>query len=103
MLISYSYYEKDGGQRDNFDFFLLTGMGIGKQGARLPLATDFSIVVSGHHCAPCSSFNKLVRPQEVHIDGVAAAWSSQRLTILHRSINLGMDFSAHNVRIHLHN
>ena len=97
-LVSYSYYEKDDGQKENLDFFILRGMGISEQGAMLPQATDFSIVVSGEHCAPCHSFNSLVREHEVAVEGVAAAWSSQRLTVLHRSVNMGMDFAAHNVR-----
>lgn len=98
VLVSYSYYEKDKGQRDNFDFFIMAGMGIGEKGAVLPQATDFNIVISGDRCGPCHSFKSLVRQQKVAIDGLAAAWSSQRLSILHRSVNIGMDFSAHNVR-----
>ena len=98
VLVSYSYFEKDAGQRDNFGFFILAGMGISAAGHDMPLETDFSIVISGHHCAPCGVLRGLVRERQSSVDGAAEIWKSSRIAVLHRSENLGMDFAAHNVR-----
>ena len=97
MLVSYSYYEKDNGQKENFDFFILAGIGVHGTAAELPLATDFSIVVSGDRCTPCSALDALVQERRPHQGTMLALWEGHRLSIIHKS-NAGMDFAAHNVR-----
>ena len=97
VLVSYSYFEKDEGQKENFHYFILAGMGMSKEGLKLPLATDFSLVVSGDTCGPCGVFSGLVQESRLTVDGVAEIWDSARIVVLHRSENNGMDFAAHNV------
>ena len=96
VLVSYSYYEKDIGQKENFEFFILAGMGVRETGAHLPAATDFSIVVSGDRCTPCSALHALVQEQVPHQGEMIALWEGYRLTVIHKP-NAGMDFGAHNV------
>ena len=100
VLVSYSYYEKDVGQRENFRFFISAGMGIRANGHDMPIATDFSIVISGAYCAPCDLFRGLVQEQRCLIEGATALWENSRVAVLHRIENEGMDFAAHNVRPH---
>lgn len=97
MLISYSYYEKDSGQKENFEFFISAGMGVRGSAVQLPAGTDFSIVVSGDKCTPCSTLSPLVHESTPHQGGILALWEGHRLTVMHRP-NAGMDFGAHNVR-----
>lgn len=99
VLVSYSYFEKNEGQRENFEFFIMAGMGIRATGVSLPAATDFSVVVSGELCTPCSALRAGITAMDVPIAGIASAYGSPRLIILHRQGNLGMDFAAHNVRL----
>ena len=96
-LVSYSFYEKDDGQRRNLEYFITAGMNVfkGRQPV-LPTRTAFSIVISGELCTPCAALQGLVHKRELYLDGVAAAWDSSRVAILHRSENSGMDFAAHN-------
>ena len=98
VLVSYSFYEKDEGQRRNFEYFITAGMNVlnGRQSA-LPAGVDFGIIISGHLCTPCTALQGLVHERRLLLDGVAAAWDSRRIAILHRSENTGMDFAAHNV------
>lgn len=53
IAISYSYFQKDDGQRDNFDFFIDHGIG-GLRRYPLLQNTDVVIIVSGSECSPCS-------------------------------------------------
>jgi len=101
VLVSYSYFEKDEGQRENFKYFLLAGMGIHGNDVTLPKAADFVIVISGKACTPCDALYSHVGRQDVSVAGVSAVWTSPRLAILQRSENVGMDFAAHNVRFSL--
>lgn len=100
VLVSYSYFEKDPIQRANFEFFIAVGMGVFSVFSP-PRNTDFTVVVSGDTCTPCKALLPLLKPvpadQLRH--GVAAAWSSVGLTILHRSQNEGMDIAAHNATL----
>ena len=96
MLVSYSYYEKDEGQKENLEYFILEGVGINGEQVSMPAATDFSIVVNGAHCSPCSALH--LRALDVTLVGIHAAWGNQRITVLHRMQNSGMDIAAHNVR-----
>ena len=96
--MSYSYYEKDKGQKENLEYFILEGLGINGMRTRLPAATDFSIVVNGDECSPCAALSSSVTALNISLEGVHAAWGSQRITVLHRVENSGMDIAAHNVR-----
>ena len=98
VLVSYSYYEKDEGQKGNLEYFLLEGLGINGIGTKLPAATDFSIVVNGDMCSPCAALSSSVTALNVSLEGVHEAWGGQRITVLHRVENFGMDIAAHNVR-----
>jgi len=101
VLVSYSYFEKDEGQRENLKYFLLAGMGIHRNDVTLPKAADFVMVISGKACTPCDALYSHVGRQDVSVAGVSAVWTSPRLAILQRSENVGMDFAAHNVRFSL--
>ena len=72
-------------------------MGVRGTGVQLPVATDFSLVVSGKWCTPCSALGFLVRERIPHQGGLTALWVGERLTVMHKA-NAGMDFGAHNVR-----
>ena len=96
MLVSYSFFEKDRGQLQNFEFFIAAGMGIEKSHTSMPRATDFSIVVNGDECSACGALSGLVEAQHTPPSGISAVWSSQRITVLHRTTNVGMDLGAHN-------
>ena len=95
--MSYSYFEKDKGQLQNFQFFIAAGMGIHGQLISLPVATDFSVVVNGGLCTPCKALRLHVNPKDLRFAGLARAYFSSRIALLHRDENLGMDFAAHNV------
>ena len=97
MLVSYSYYEKDDGQRQNFEYFILEGLGLNGMRTKMPAATDFSIVVNGDECSPCTALSPYLSALDISVEGVSAAWGSQRITVLHRVENFGMDIAAHNV------
>ena len=97
VLVSYSYYEKDISQKENFEYFISAGMGVRKTGSQLPGETDFSIVVSGDRCTPCSALTALVQVRQPHQAGILALWEGYGLTVMHKP-NAGMDFGAHNVR-----
>ncbi|GAQ79139.1 hypothetical protein KFL_000250160 [Klebsormidium nitens] len=100
VLVSYSYFEKDAIQKENLDFFLAVGMGLGEAARRLD-NTDFSIVVSGDLCTPC----KRLYPHAPQKENVAEsevlreAFTGAGVTLLFRKENVGMDFAAHNVSI----
>jgi len=98
VLVSYSYFEKDEGQMQNFDYFILSAMGIHDERNRMPVATDFSIVVNGDNCSPCATLSPHVSALDISLAGVSAAWSGPHITVLHRIDNFGMDIAAHNVR-----
>ena len=53
IAISYSYFQKDVVQKENFDFFITYGIG---ESQRYPLLqnTEVVIVVNGKKCAPCA-------------------------------------------------
>ncbi len=97
VLVSYSYFEKDEGQRENFEYFILEGLGLNGVHTRIPAATDFSIVVNGDDCSPCTALSPYLDPLDISLKGVSAAWGSTRITVLHRVENFGMDIAAHNV------
>ena len=100
VLVSYSYFEKDDGQRDNLKYFMSAGMGIRESHATLPAETDFVITISGDACSPCRILFRRLNKRDITIEGVSAVWSmngNTRLTILQRTENVGMDFAAHNV------
>jgi len=73
-------------------------MGIRGNDVALPTAADFVVVISGKACTPCDVLYSHVGRQDVSVAGVSAVWTGQRLAILQRSENIGMDFAAHNVR-----
>ena len=97
MLVSYSYYEKDEGQRQNFEYFILEGLGLNNMRTKMPAATDFSIVVNGDECSPCTALSPYLNALDISQEGVSAAWGSPRIVVLHREDNFGMDIAAHNV------
>lgn len=97
VLVSYSYFEKDEGQRENFEYFILEGLGLNGVRTRMPAATDFSIVVNGDECSPCTALSPYLNALDISLEGVSAAWGSPRITVLHRVENFGMDIAAHNV------
>lgn len=68
----------------------------------MPAATDFSIVVNGDECSPCTALSPYLSALDISLEGVSAAWGSQRITVLHRVENFGMDIAAHNVRTSQH-
>ena len=102
VLVSYSYFEKDEGQRENFEYFILEGLGLSGANSRMPAATDFSIVVNGDECSPCTALSPYLDALDISLEGVSAAWGSPRITVLHRVENFGMDIAAHNVRCFQH-
>ena len=100
VLISYSYFEKDEGQRHNLEYFMSAGMGIQGKYAFWPADMDFVITISGDECSPCCNLYWRLNKSDIPIEGVSAMWSmngSTTLTILQRTENVGMDFAAHNV------
>ena len=98
VLVSYSYFEKDEGQMQNFEFFILSAIGIHGGRDKMPVATDFSIVVNGDSCSPCATLSPHVSVLDISLPGVSAAWAGLHITVLHRIDNFGMDIAAHNVR-----
>lgn len=100
VLVSYSYFEKDAIQKQNLDFFLLLGVGLGKAGRRL-LNTDYSIVVSGDSCTPCERLYPHAQQKEsvTQSKDLREAFTGPGMTLLFRKENVGMDFAAHNVSI----
>ena len=53
VAISYSYYEKDNVQKENFAFFLTHGIGSLQ---RYPLlrSTEVVVINNGYKCSPCA-------------------------------------------------
>ncbi len=98
ILVSYSYYEKAEGQKENIEYFIMEGMGIHMEHIALPEGTDFSIVINGDDCSPCTALRPHVTALQSSIRGLSAVWGSQRITVLQRAENSGMDIAAHNVR-----
>ena len=76
VLVSYSYFEKDEGQKENLEYFILEGLGINGMRTRLPAATDFSIVVNGDECSPCAALSSS-RHCAQHISGGGACSMGQ--------------------------
>ncbi|PNH08807.1 hypothetical protein TSOC_004615 [Tetrabaena socialis] len=76
ILVSYSYFEKDAIQVDNFRFFLEAAV----LDATATRPITYVIVVSGSTCTPC---------QKIHSS------LSTKAILLHRE-NDGMDFGSHN-------
>ena len=97
VLVSYSFFEKDEGQRQNFEYFIMEGLGLSGMRIRMPTATDFSIVVNGDECTPCAALSPHLSAMDITLEGVSAAWGSARINVLHRVENFGMDIAAHNV------
>lgn len=100
VLVSYSFFEKDPGQRDNFEYFIMEGIGIHNGCQNIPQGIQFSVVISGDLCSPCSLLTPLLTKTSEVPDGVAAAMSSHQITLLYRTENFGMDIAAHNVSAH---
>ena len=98
VLVSYSYYQKDKVQLENFQFFTRVAMGRSHHLIR-PHDTDTFIVVNTRKCSPCRSL--LTKAQEFNkelLNTVSKAWMGDGFTLLLRKQNIGMDFAAHNVR-----
>lgn len=101
VLVSYSYFEKDDNQRQNFKFFIAKGLGIKSRDHAmvLPRDVDVSIVVNGELCTPCVALRPYTSWAGNTVEGVSSAWSGPHLTVLHREENVGLDIAAHNVCI----
>lgn len=101
VLVSYSYFEKDPIQRDNFDYFITMGMGV--ESRLLPALhnVDFTVVISGDKCSPCSRLLPMLKIEEMNPlpHDVSAAHGGPHLTLLQRIENEGMDFAAHNITL----
>lgn len=95
VLVSYSYFEKDAIQKKNLEFFLSVGFGYNSKFAA-PANTDLIIVINGAECLPCVNLLPIVQQVEPLSDEVTTAWTGERLTMLKRRENEGMDFAAHN-------
>ncbi|PRW33169.1 hypothetical protein C2E21_7839 [Chlorella sorokiniana] len=101
VLVSYSYFEKDSIQRDNFDFFITMGMGLANRLGG-PAATDFVVVVNGAVCRPCSRLYPLMQESASPLlppSVLTAEYKGDGLALLKRTENEGMDFAAHNVTL----
>lgn len=100
VLVSYSYFEKDAVQRANFEFFIAVGMGL-FSAFPTPQDTDFTVVVSGATCTPCKALLPILKqlPAAKLQEGIDAAWTGKRLTLLFRKENEGMDIAAHNTTL----
>eukprot|EP00892_Ulva_mutabilis_P003939 jgi/Ulvmu1/1917/UM012_0077.1 len=96
IFVSYSYFEKDGIQKANFDFFILSAMGIHSVAGQ-DMQADYFIVVNGDVCTPCKAFDQLLSPQSPSpMEGIAWVRRAPGVTMLKRIENEGMDFAAHN-------
>ncbi len=104
ILVSYSYFEKDKIQEDNFRFFLSVGMGIDSI-YQAPKNTKFVLVQNGPHCAPCSMlFDQMLEYNQDATDALAPHATAVFLgrpntALLLRTENTGMDIAAHNITI----
>jgi hypothetical protein len=98
VLVSYSYFQKDEIQRQNFEFFMDVGMGV-SSGFQPPNYTDFVIVINGAVCDPCYALLAHMDedPRYKNLPDIDKAWSSADVAVLQRRENEGMDFAAHNV------
>ena len=101
-LISYSYFEKDSIQRENFEFFI-------RHGQPEPSESFFHTIytVTGQACSPCRALTKKMElvPSEptwtrLHLRGtVAESLVSSTVTLLRRSETAGRDFGNHDVSL----
>lgn len=98
VLVSYSYFEKDQIQKRNLEFFLAVGFGYNSK-FKAPANTDLIIVINGAECLPCVNLLPIVQQVEPLIDDVSTAWTGERLTMVKRKENEGMDFAAHNASV----
>ena len=103
VLVSYSFFQKDEIQTQNFEFFIAVGMGI-SSGFQPPNSTDFVLVINGGVCDPCTELLPYLDEDSRHknVPDIQKAWSSPDVTLLERRENVGMDFAAHNVSLLLH-
>lgn len=100
VLVSYSYFQKDEIQRQNFEFFMAVGMGMSmSSGFQRPNSTDFVLVINGDVCSPCTAILPSMKEDSRYKNSpdISMAWSSSDLAVLQRRENEGMDFAAHNV------
>ncbi|KAL4854424.1 hypothetical protein ACK3TF_004779 [Chlorella vulgaris] len=98
VLVSYSYFEKDPVQRENFDFFITLGMGLDSRFGS-PQSTDFVIVVNGKVCRPCSRLYPLLQEAPPLLPTLSAVYAGEGVAVLKRAENEGMDFAAHNITL----
>jgi hypothetical protein len=64
-----------------------------------PRDTDFVVVVNGKVCRPCSRLYPLLREAEALLPALSFAYVGDRLAVLKRVQNEGMDFAAHNTTL----
>ena len=102
VLVSYSYFQKDEIQRQNFDFFLAVGMGISAK-FHAPNHTEFVLVINGDVCDPCAKLLPYLEEDKRYknVPNIQKAWGSADIALLKRRENEGMDFAAHNVSLFL--
>ncbi|KAL4421190.1 hypothetical protein ABPG77_010065 [Micractinium sp. CCAP 211/92] len=98
VLVSYSFFEKDAVQRDNFDFFITIGMGVDNRFGG-PANTDFVVVVNGKVCRPCARLYPMLQEVPALLPSLSAVYEGQGLAVLKRAENEGMDFAAHNITL----
>ena len=103
VLVSYSFFQKDEIQRQNFEFFMAVGMGI-SSGFPPPNSTEFVLVISGDVCDPCTKLLPYLEEDNRYknLPDIRKAWSSTDVALLERRENEGMDFAAHNASLFLH-
>ena len=103
VLVSYSFFQKDNIQRQNFEFFMAVGMGI-SSGFHPPNNTEFVLVINGDVCDPCNKLSPYLEEDSRYksLPEIQKAWSSADVALLVRRENEGMDFAAHNVSPFLH-
>ena len=98
-LISYSYFEKDPIQRENFEFFIRHGQPEASESFFHTIYT-----VSGQVCNPCTQLTKKMglvpsQPATFPMGTVTASLVSSTVTLLRRAENVGRDFGNHNVSL----
>ncbi|PSC69296.1 hypothetical protein C2E20_7243 [Micractinium conductrix] len=98
VLVSYSYFEKDPIQRDNFDYFITVGMGLDNRYGG-PANADFVVVVNGKVCRPCSRLYPLLQEEAPLLPSLSAVYEGEGVAVLKRTENEGMDFAAHNITL----
>ena len=103
VLVSYSYFEKDKIQEDNFRFFLTVGVGI-ESLYEAPEHADFVVVQNGPQCTPCSVWDHMLEYRQDITDALAphakaAFVGPSHPTLLLRAENIGMDIAAHNITL----